>query len=235
MERLYEGSDLYPHPDESKRGKLDRLKSEEIEKAVRNTTNFYNPESANQLEPTADGGIVTQGHSASSSTDGEVEIELKPRTVIEQAMADQTVGIERPGEDEDPPTLRDLRDGEKAHSTWQVMERTGDAQYVLAVTNGQLYTCDDGVWYDYGEQHLREIGGQALGGAYSGNVLNELKEQVRMHRPHAPEELGAPAGTVATPSGLLDLRDRDTEPLEPDHLAVRKINASYDPEADYPS
>jgi len=191
-------------------------------------------ENATRNQAEADGGATAQQLSSPSATDPDGIVALKPGTILDRAMADHTVGIERPGEDEDPPTLRDLRDGEKAHSTWQVMERTGDDRYVLAVTNGQLYTYDDGVWYNDGEQHLREIGGQALGGAYSGNVLNELKEQVRMHRPYAPEELGAPDGTVATPSGLLDLRDRDTEPLEPDHLAVRKINASYDTEADCP-
>lgn len=102
------------------------------------------------------------------------------------------------------------------------------------LTNGALYAYESGVWTDDGDQRIRELGGQALGGAYSGTVKSELEEQVRMHRPFAPDELGAPKGTVATTDGLLDLRERETKPLEPGDLAIRRINASYDETAECP-
>lgn len=179
-----------------------------------------------------DGGTAAAEGQSQSPT--QFEWKLEPWAVLRMAEDDPTVSIEPPDEGDDHANLRDLRDSEKAYCTWRVMGETDVDEEVLAVTDGSLYAYEDGVWTDEGEQRLRELGGQALGGAYSNGVRSELEEQTRMNRPYSPDELGAPEGTVATPEGLLDLRERDTEPLTPDHLAVRQTGASYSDSAKCP-
>ena len=161
-------------------------------------------------------GSDGQNHRADGGTDA-----LTPTSVMAAA------GL---GEDN---SIADLTDRVKAYHVHQLIADHDD-EHLLAVEDGTLLRCDDGVWTDDGEQRLRELGRRALGPAYSRNVLRELKEQVRASGALAREDMGAPRGTVAVENGLLDLETRELRDLRPEDHALFRVAAPFDPDAECP-
>lgn len=201
----------------------------------------------------ADGGTATQD-SAPDDDRTPTSDELSPPAVLDAARSDPFGRLTWPGDpdagdDTEKPSIHDLRPHEAATYVWEVMQET-DRDDVLAVSNDTLRAYDSGVWDADGEQRLREYGSKALTSAYSTNVLSQLVERARTEAMFHPDELGAPPGTLATDNGLLRLLgdgDVDTDDLaqefggarmidlERGHLAIRRANVEYDPNAPKPN
>lgn len=78
-------------------------------------------------------------------------------------------------EDDDPPTLRDLRTSEAAYATWKVMERTGYDYRLLSVRHGPVCGYEDGVWSrETGDDLLRRVTLDSLGPTFPESVLSSM-------------------------------------------------------------
>lgn len=191
--------------------------------------------------PVSDGGTTTESGSSDTAspettTSPGRNWTLSPPDVINMAVDDPFHPLERDGDGNLTGNVqKSITTGQKANYTWDLAKKTGNDD-ILAQFKGPIYAYDDGVWRDDDKNRLRNIGYEALGDtAYSSSVVSELEDRVRKDRTKMPDELGAPDGTILTKSGLLDLRDRDVEPVEPEHYALSKIPTEYDPDAECPT
>jgi len=146
--------------------------------------------------------------------------------------------IARAGYDPEEDSLSDLTSSEAAQAIERILdEHDGWDFLVVDDPTEDIYSFqpDDGVWHRDGERRLKQVCREAMGAQNSKRAHAELVYAVQGN-PGLQidrEELGAPDGTIATPDGLLDLLDRTVEPLEPGHLALNRITASYDETASY--
>lgn len=177
--------------------------------------------------PTADGGTAAAKTGAPAPGDDDRGSPLKPGAVIARA-----------GYDPEEDSLRDLKASEAAFAIDQILGETDEWHFLVIDDDTEdLYTFDHeaGVWRRNGERRLKQICRQAMGSEDSKNIHGEVvyKTQGNPNLIIERDELGAPDGTIATRTGLLDLLERETEPLRPEHRALNRIEAAYDPEADY--
>jgi len=217
MLRLFKRSDLYRGDDD------ERTWTEyEAPKAVKGRTEFYDPsnhsgESANTPDEESDESGAT----------------LSPPGIMEQAFADPYGRLSR-NEDEPSPTIHDLRTAEAASYLWDVLEDRGSTD-VISVSDGSFRAFKNGVWKregNAGEDRLRSHGERALRSKYSSKVLEQLKEKTRARNRYGVDELGIAEPWIVTNGEALNMRTRDTRPAERDDLALRSINAEYDPDAE---
>jgi len=193
----------------------------------------------------SDGGTATQQASTSSDQSSPQSPEtttspgsdwtLSPTDVINLAVDDPFHPLDRDEDGNLTGGVQSINTSQKANYTWNLAKKTGNDK-VLAQFKGPVYAYDDGVWRDDDNNRLRNVAYRALGdSAYSKRVVKELEDRVRKDRTKDPEELGAPEETILTKSGLLHLRDRDIEPVKPEHYALAKIPTEYDPSAECPT
>lgn len=176
----------------------------------------------------SDGGVEVQSSPTDEPAPGiEQPAELKPGALLN-----------RLGEDPDETTLQDIRASEAAFAIDRLLEDVDDWNFLVVDDDSEdVYSYDDmdGVWKRDGERRLKQVCREAMGQANSKKVHSETiyaiqgNPNVRIER----DDLGAPNATVATPNGLLDLKDKDIQPLKPKHHALNRIATSYDPAADY--
>jgi P4 family phage/plasmid primase-like protien len=106
---------------------------------------------------------------------------------------------------------------------------------VMAVSDGSFRAFQQGVWKHEGgagEQRLRDLGSKALQSRYSSNVLEQLKEATRHRNQYHVEELGIDEPWAVVGDQALNLDTRETRPVDRDDLALRRIEAEYDPDAE---
>ncbi|MWV40119.1 phage/plasmid primase, P4 family [Natrialba sp. INN-245] len=139
--------------------------------------------------------------------------------------------------------IADLNDRQKAAYVWELVKESDETHVRVNRENDELWAFDPetGTWNPDGERALRHAARKALGSTnYGGNVLEELKNQVRAD-PMAEvwgDEFGVEAGYVAVKNGLLDLEKAyNDEPdalrdLKPEDYALTRVQADYDPDAD---
>jgi len=181
----------------------------------------------------ADGGAAAATADSTASVSEQDELLLTPDGVMRKAFNDVHGRLQK-AVDEPDPTIHDLRNAEAATYTWQVLQDRGDDD-VIGVSDGTLRTYDGAVWTrdgDAAEQRLREQSRRALMSKYSSQVLEQLKEQVRATNYHHVDELGIDEPWVVAGDEALNLKTRETRPVERDDLALRRINAEYDPDAE---
>lgn len=180
-----------------------------------------------------DGGAAAAGPDDPDGDGNATSEQWNPAGVIDMAFLDDYGRFQLPlGDDEDRPTVHDLRTGEKARYVWDLMEKTGRGD-VLATDDDRYLALDQGnVWADDGEQRLREHARETLRAAYKAGTLEQLKDETHGRHRVAREDLGTPWRTVAVGNGLLDLETRNLMELEPEHYAIRQLPEEYDPDAE---
>jgi len=196
-----------------------------IEKAVRGQSDHYDPEKSR-----TDGGATVDPPATEPEFSSNVPM-LSPAAVKAYA------GL---GEDDE---IGELSDREKAAFVWKAIRDSDHAHVRVNRDNDELWAFDPdtGTWSPDGERALRHAARLALESHhYGGNVLEELKNQVRAD-PSVEvwnEEFGLEAGKLAVKNGLLDLRkayDGDDDALrnlEPEDYALNRLPVAYDPAAD---
>jgi len=202
----------------------DDYRKRTIDKALSGQTDFYDPDKSR-----ADGGVtVDQTATPQPEAPGAT---LSPTTVKAYAG----LGAEEP--------MSDLSDRERAAYVWKVIRDSDSTHVRVNRDNDELWAFDPetGTWSPDGERALRHAARQSLGSPhYGGNVLEELKNQVRAD-PTAEvwnDEFGLEAGKLAVENGLLDLRkayegdDDALRDLQPEDYALNRLPVAHDPEAD---
>jgi len=196
-----------------------------VEKAVSDQTEFYDPDSQR-----ADGGATIDPPTTAPVPDNGDTV-LTPATVKLYAGLD-------PDE-----RISSLTDREKAAFVWKAIRNSDSVHIRVNRDNDELWSFDPetGTWSPDGVRALRHAARRALEAHhYGGNVLEELKTQVRAD-PLAEvwgDTFGLEAGKVAVENGLLDLAkayagDSDAlRDLEPEDYALNRLPVEYDPEAD---
>jgi P4 family phage/plasmid primase-like protien len=194
-----------------------------IEEALDKQTEYYTPEPA-----LADGGAATaQSPTTTNSTTG---------TLTPQELA-ATAGLT------EPTDISDLNDRQKAAYVWQLIKRTDDVHVRVNADTNELWAFDPdtGTWTPDGERALRHAARRAVADInYGGNVLEELKTQVRGDPTVEVDDdaFGLEAGQLAVENGLLDLQkayDGEADAirdLKPEDYALNQLPVEYNPEAD---
>lgn len=143
----------------------------------------------------------------------------------------------------DDGNISDLNDRQKAAYVWELIKDSDECHVRKNRDSGELWAFDEttGTWSSDGERALAHAARQSLGAVnYGGNVLEELKNQVRAD-PTAEvtsDTFGLDPGYVAVKNGLLDLEKAyNDEPnalreLEATDYALTRLPVNYDPEAD---
>jgi P4 family phage/plasmid primase-like protien len=196
-----------------------------VDKAISGQTDYYDPEKGR-----ADGGVTADPPTTTPAPDMRA-----PTLSPESVKAYAGLGAEEP--------ISALNDREKAAFVWEVI-RDSDTTYVRVNRDNDVlwaFDPDTGTWSPDGERALRHAARQSLGSHhYGGNVLEELKNQVRAD-PAAEvwnDEFGLEAGKLAVENGLLDLRkayegdDDALRDLQPEDYALNRLPVAYDPEVD---
>jgi putative DNA primase/helicase len=189
-----------------------------------------------QLSTASDGGTTPASSPETDATGGPTIDNgptLTPHDVLLKAVNDPYHPMDYNDDGAIDGTLRDLQNSEKAEYAWQLAQETGRDD-IFALFKGPVYAYDDGVWSDDDRDCLRQIGRQALATQFSTGIVDELELRVRTDNTKYQDDLGAPDGTIATESGLLELLDRSVEDLKPDHYALSKIPTEFDPDAECP-
>ena len=218
---LFKQSGLYRGSDDER-----TFTNYEIPNALKGRTDFYDPQAQTAR---ADGGLQAQStaHMAPSPNGGT----LTPATVKQYA------GL---GPEE---SIADLNDRQRAAFVWQSIKNSDNVHVRLNRDNDELWSYDEetGTWSPNGERALRQAARRALEPQfYGGNVLEELKNQVRAD-PSVEvwgETFGLEAGKLAVKNGLLDLEkahngdDDSLRDLKPEDYALNRLPVEYNPEAD---
>lgn len=159
------------------------------------------------------------------SIDDDDDVNLTPNTVIDRA-----------GYDPDEVTLADLRNDEIAYTVAEMIDASDDVHFRwINDDTTALYAYDNGIWTQNADNRLREVLHRALRHRNSQRMASESEHAIKS-RPTLKierEHLGAPAGTVAVQNGLLDLREKTVRELEPEDMALNRINTQFDPDAEY--
>lgn len=211
---LFKRSDLFRGDDDER-----TWTGYEAPKAVANTTEYYDPSERPESPDVPD---------AESDESGAT---LSPPGIMEKAFSDPYGRLSRDPDGENP-TIHDLRNAEAASYLWDVIEDRGEVD-VMAVSDGSLREYDAGIWKrGAGEQRLRTLGEQALHSAYSSKTLEQLKEKTRTRNFYDVDELGIDEPWLVANGDAVNLRTREQRPAGRDDLAIRSINAEYDPDAE---
>lgn len=200
-----------------------------IDKALEGRTEFYDPEHSGAQKAASDGGVAA-ATPADSSPDVSIEM-------LTQAMVRSYAGL---GDDDE---IGDLNDRQKAAYVWMLAKESDKVHVRESRDNGELWAFDPetGTWGPEGERALQHAAREALGPInYGGNVLEELKHQVRADNTAEirNDRFGLEAGKLAVKNGLLDLEkayngDPDAlRDLKPEDYALTRLPVDYDPEAD---
>ena len=196
-----------------------------VDKAVSDQTEFYDPDSTR-----SDGGATVDPPTTTPAPANSGTV-LTPATVKLYAGLDPDEQIDS------------LTDRQKAAFVWQAIRNSDSVHVRVNRDNDELWSFDPetGTWSPDGERALRHAARRALEAHhYGGNVLEELKTQVRAD-PTAEvwgDQFGLEAGKVAVENGLLDLEkaynadDDALRDLEPEDYALNRLPVDYDPEAD---
>jgi len=185
-------------------------------------------------EPVPNGGVTTDGGTTTVSPDAnepaareETETELKPGAIC--ARLDY---------DPEETNLKEVRASELAFAIDRIVEDIDGWDFLVVNDSTEdIYSFDEeaGVWKRDGERRLKQVCREALCAANSKKAHSETVYAVQGN-PNIQkdrDDLGAPDATIATPQGLLDLRERQSEPLRPDHYALNQIDTAYNPGAGY--
>ena len=223
MDRLFRDSGLMRSKWDEDRGSQ-TYGERTIQSAIGNNSDVYEPGSGGSSPepPTPQIDQATDG--------GERDFLLRPREFKAEA-----------GLDEDD-SIGDLNDRQKAAYIWSLVSRCDSVHVRVNRENDELWAFDPdtGTWNPDGERALRHAARRTIGRVnYGGNVLEELKNQVRAD-PAAEvwgDQFGLEAGTVAVKNGLLDLsKAAADEPdavrdLKPRDYAMTRLPVEYDPDA----
>ena len=175
----------------------------------------------------ADGGATTQQPTTTTGTTGT----LTPQELALQAGLTEATEISK------------LTDRQKAAYVWRLIKQSDDVHVRVNRDNSELWAFDPetGTWSPDGERALAHAAKRTVADVnYGGNVLEELKTQVRAD-PEVEvynDTFGLEAGKLAVENGLLDLEkaytgDSDAlRELEPEDYALNRLPVEYDPEAD---
>jgi P4 family phage/plasmid primase-like protien len=178
-----------------------------------------------------DGGATAAAGGSAATDDSPPP--LAPPGVMQKAFADPYGRLERDPDARDP-TVHDLRNAEAATYVWDVLEDRDDRD-VMAVSDGTFRAFERGVWRQEGgagEQRLREYGSKALRSFYSTNVLEQLKEETATRNKYHVDELGIDEPWIVAGEKALNLNTRETRSVERDDLAIRRIDAEFDADAE---
>ena len=200
-----------------------------VDKAVSGQSDYYEPGSSSST--VGDGGTLVSSSGSSGSSGGSDSGVLTPRRVRVYTNLDEDKRISS------------LSDRSKAAAVWFLVKESDRVHVRVNRENDELWAFDEdtGTWSPDGERALRHAARLALGAQnYGGNVLQELKTQVRADPTVEVwgDQFGLPAGYVAVKNGLLDLEKAyNDEPdalrdLRPEDFAMTRLPVNYDPEAD---
>jgi putative DNA primase/helicase len=146
--------------------------------------------------------------------------------------------VRRAGYDPDENSVEDLTNGDIALALDRIIHDNERQHYrVVRDATEAIYAYDDGVWTDEGEIMVKELMRQATPNKNTRQLWREVCHQLRSdYRMKIDRDtLGAPAGTIATQDGLVDLLDGHVRELEPKDYALNQIESGYSPEADCPT
>lgn len=144
--------------------------------------------------------------------------------------------IERAGYEPGDVQLADLRNDEIAYTVAEMIDAC-DEEHFRWVNDDTtaLYAYENGVWSANADNRLREVLHRTLRHRNSQRMASETEHAIKS-RPTLKinrQRLGAPDGTVAVANGLLDLRDKTVRELQPDDMALNRINVAFEPDAEY--
>lgn len=201
-----------------------------ISKALEGRTEFYDPDSASRTAAATDGGAGATTAGPDVGPDGTGE-------VLTQSMLRSYAGLT--GDDD---KIADLNDREKAAYVWMLVKESDEVHVRVNRENDEIWAFDPGTgtWNPDGERALRHAAKKAVGSVnYGGNVLEELKAQVRADELAEVwgDEFGLEPGKVAVKNGLLDLEkaagdEGALRDLEPGDYALTRLSVEYDPDVD---
>lgn len=217
MDSLFRQSGLYPHPE--KTGKWDRVGDDEIDRAIEQVSEYYDPTKA------TDGGTTT-------TTGGSVPTE--PTNVSEDGSGWESVRQKyqaASNQDSDVET-NDARyaAAEQLLDEFHFANREDDDTLYV-------YDSESGIYRENGESLIRQRAREGLKGAFARQEVGELAEHVRAVETYAVEEFGGPDWHIAVENGVLRIdRDGDAKLLNhsPDFRFINQAGTKYDPEADCP-
>lgn len=179
------------------------------------------------------------------STNGEKQPQKPENSVSEDSDGGQQCVeftrdcvVRRAGYDPDETTVEDLDDTNVALGLERIIHDHENQHYrVVADSTEAIYAYSQGIWDDNAERHVKQLMRAAVPNKNSTRLHNQVCHQLRSDTRIMIDRdtLGAPAGTVATQDGLLDLLDGGIRELEPEDYAVNQLAAGYSPEADCPT
>lgn len=100
----------------------------------------------------------------------------------------------------------------------------------------EWFWCDEsGVWHTHGEEYIRQWLDDFLGEHYRRSIRTEVQDQLKA-RVRSREEAfgGGPPGTIATESGIVDLKSGECREIEPSDNVRWTLGTEYDPAATCP-
>jgi P4 family phage/plasmid primase-like protien len=206
--------------------------SDEFDSAEAVPDDLFEDQEDSKAEAAATDGGAAAAEGGSESRDDSPP-PVSPPGIMEKAFADPYGRLQRDPEGPDP-TIHDLRNAEAATYLWDVLEDRDEVD-VMGVSDGSFRAFERGVWKhegSAGEQRLRELGSKGLRSFYSSNVLEQLKEETRTRNQYHVEELGIDEPWIVVGDEALNLKTRETRPVDRDDLALRRIEAEYDPDAE---
>jgi len=216
MDSLFQESGLYPHPEKS--GKWERVGDDEIQKAIDQTSEYYDPKKV-----TDGGGAVatpdaTQPEATDSDNSGEWE---EVRSLYKQASQKHS----------------DMRKNDARFEAAEAL--LSEYHFANREDDDVLYVYNEetGVYEDNGESVIRQRTRKKLKGAFARQEVGELAEHIRAAQTYAVEEFGGPEWHINVTNGVLRIdREGNTELLEhnPDYLFVNQAGTKYDRSADCP-
>lgn len=141
--------------------------------------------------------------------------------------------------DESRRTWRQIVSQEEPSSTYEcasyaLEELSDEVQVVTIPETKEFYACHSGIWTNDGEQVLRERLEDYMGTDYSRSVLNSAKEYILANWSVSRDDFGVPANTLPLQNGLLNLEERELNPIRADDRITEQLPTEYDPEAECP-
>jgi P4 family phage/plasmid primase-like protien len=221
MDSLFRESGLYPHPE--KGGKWDRVGDGEIDRAIQQVSEFYNPDHG------------------SAATDGGATTEQPATPDTEPTRESHQIGAWEHVKEQYRKASKQSSPIEKNDARFAAAEQLLDEFHFANREDDDalfVYDPESGIYTDNGESVIRQRTREGLQGAFARQEVGELGEHIRAAETYTVEEFGGPEWHIAVQNGVLRLdRDGSRELLDhdPDYLFINQAGTEYDPDADCPT